>query len=177
MIDPTSLNLDEALELIKCNREQASHQCHAISLALVKHPEFPLARVARGTCHNPDASIGSQHSWIVLGTDPYDPKATVIDPTLFSYSETIDDLWIGNAEEGGYQPFGWHEGLNIFDWGRPGTPQGPILEISNDYEPSLDGYRFLDMLGPLDWEGWSLMLGNAPVTGWPSGEILSLIHI
>ena len=171
MINPMNLTLDDALELADITKEQASHNCHAVSLALINHPEFPTARIARGACSNPDAIIGGQHSWVVIGTDAYDPYATVIDPTIWSYSDTIDGLVITTMQDGEYHPHGWVEGMNMMAWGRPDTPHGDILELADNYEPSARASLFIDMLGPLDWQGWSIMLSQAPITGWPAGEI------
>lgn len=84
MSDPAGMRLDDLLDLAGLTRDQAAQQCHAVSLQLISVPDFPTARVARGFCSNPEAKMLRQHSWIVLGTDAYDPDATVIDPTLWS---------------------------------------------------------------------------------------------
>ena len=58
-------------------------QCHAASLKLVRHGDLGACRVARGACRG----VLGQHSWVVLGDDCYDKLATIIDPTLWSYTD------------------------------------------------------------------------------------------
>ena len=138
-------------------------QCHAASLALVKSGAVGPARVARGTC----PGVPGQHSWVILGDNCYDLNATVIDPTLWSYDETVEGIWVGKAKDRPHRPHGYG---SIWEWGRPHEATGEVLTL--DYEFSARARMFLDLLGPLDFEGWC-MLAHAPVKGWPSDEIFT----
>lgn len=141
-------------------------QCHAASLALVKSGALGKCRVARGTC----SGVGSQHSWVVIGWNCYDVRATVVDPTLWSYDPSVAGVYVGAAGDRPHRP---HGSGSIFDYGRPGPPVGRIIELDADLSP---GARdFLDMVGPLDRAGWSV-LAHAPVGFWPSGEILAAMY-
>lgn len=144
-----------------------SHQCHGASIELVKSELLPAgARVARGTCKG----VGGQHSWVVIG-DPYDPKAQIIDPTLWSYDDTVKGIWYGSAKDERHVPFGGGRGT-IWDWGRPADPTGPIIELTPRDRLSSDALRFLETVGPLDRQGWWVLM-RAPALGWPAGEIIA----
>lgn len=142
-----------------------TRQCHAASLALVRSGALNThARVARG--FHPD--VPGQHSWVVLGDDCYDPDATVVDPTLWSYQEADPYIAVGAGADG-YRP---HGAGTIWTWGRPNYPTGPLVELAAPEGGWSDAAaRFLSILGPLDFEGWC-QLAHAPVGGWPAGEIL-----
>jgi hypothetical protein len=143
--------------------DQWAAQCHAASLKVVQAASF-RARVARGTC----AGVGGQHSWIVVGDDCYDRGATIIDPTLWSYDASVEGIWVGTMGDGRHEPFGMG---SIWQWGRPHRAVGPRVRLTPTAPFSERAERFLDMLGPLDVDGWAL-LAHAPVQGWPAGEIL-----
>lgn len=147
--------------------EDLARQCHVASLRLVQSGVLGEARVARGTCRG----VGGQHSWVVLGRDCYDQKATVVDPTLWSYDPTVEGIWIGPASERPHEPFG---SGNIWTWGKPCATGGEIIELATDPGPS--ARSFLELLGPLDRTGWHTLLGEAPVGGWPAREIIEAAY-
>ncbi|MEO6157149.1 MAG: hypothetical protein ABIQ39_05915 [Ilumatobacteraceae bacterium] len=147
-----------------------SHQCHAASLAVVKSGVLgEPARVARGSC----PGVAGQHSWVVLGNDCYVYDAIVIDPTLWSYDDRVDGLWVGNADERPHRP---HGAGDIFDWGKPTSYGGEAIKLRPARALSADAKRFLRMLGPLDRRGWMELASHAPVEGWPAGEILTAVE-
>lgn len=132
-------------------------QCHSASLKLVKAGVGD--RVARGRCEG----VGAQHSWAVIG-DPYKPTL-IIDPTLWSYRKDVKGIFIGLPKTYGHRP---HGSGSIWDWGRPTPAYGPAIKLAP--ELSEEAQMFIDMLGPLDINGWQT-LSNAPVGGWPAKEI------
>lgn len=140
-----------------------AHQCHAASVELVRSGLWPEARVARGTCRG----VGSQHSWVVLGMDCYARRVKIVDPTLWSYRDDVDGIYLGGPSTFGHRP---HGKGNIFAWGKPEAQGGPPVELTPDEPLSRAAMLFLDMLGPLDCSGWAVLSG-APVEGWPAGEI------
>lgn len=140
-------------------------QCHAASLKLVKSGVLPeTARVARGTC----TGVAGQHSWVCVYGDCYDPRHVVIDPTLWSYDETVLGVWVGRADERPHVPFGTG---SIWEYGQPTHQGGETISLGHPLI-SLEAASFLDLLGPLDREGWA-QLAHAPVGGWPSEEIFT----
>lgn len=145
--------------------EAYAYKCHEASLKLVQSGTLGESRVARGTC----PGVGGQHSWVVLGDDCYDPEAQVIDPTLWSYDDSVQGVWEGPASERPHLPFG---AGNIFDWGRPASGGGEPIVLKG-----VDNWAkaFLDLLGPLDEHGWR-QLAHAPVGGWPSREIFTAMY-
>ena len=143
-------------------------QCHAASLTLVKHGALGVCRVARGGCKG----VGSQHSWVVLGDDCYDPRAVIVDPTLWSYDDTVRGVWVGSYRDGRHTP---HGKGSIWKWGRPADPTGPIVTLTPRKPFSGVAKVFLGILGPLDFEGWR-QLAHAPVENWPAAEILDAIE-
>ena len=143
-------------------------QCHAASLKLVKHGDLGACRVARGACRG----VGGQHSWVVLGDDCYDERATIIDPTLWSYDDTVSGIWVGTYRDGRHTP---HGKGSIWQWGRPDKPTGPIVTLTPRQSFSPTAQDFLELLGPLDFKGWA-MLAHAPVEHWPAGEIIAAIN-
>lgn len=152
--------------------ENWSHQCHAISIAIVKR--YRLGRVARGACRG----VGV-HSWITLG-DPYDPGATVIDPTLWSYDDTVTGIWTGTLADGRHLPDGWYEGKHILDWGCPRVGGDPEVVLTPATPLSRPAEFFLDMCrrqagGGLDRLFWSNLVNNAPVAGWPAAELIAAV--
>jgi hypothetical protein len=147
-------------------------RCHEISIAIVRTMYAPgEARVARGWCDG----VPGQHSWVVLGMDCYDPDALIIDATLWSYLGETPQLWIGTmeweAELSRHRPHG--QG-SIWAWGRPQPPTGPVVELTPRKPWSPQAELFLELLGPLDREGW-IRLAHAPVERWPAGEIIDAL--
>jgi hypothetical protein len=163
------MTVQEFEAAVGASLDQFGADCHRASLSLVLSGALGSnCRVARGTCEG----VGGQHSWVVLGWDCYDKNATVVDPTLWSYDETVEGIWTGKASERPHEPFG---AGSIWQWGRPNDPTGEILALDPDFEFSSAALGFLDMLGPLDFEGWAV-LAHAPVGGWPSEEIFKAMY-
>lgn len=145
--------------------EHWAYKCHAASVEPVRSGVLGTCRVARGFCEG----VGSQHSWVILGGDCYDKRATIVDPTLWSYDERVEGIWTGTMRDGRHQP---HGSGNIFAWGRPDNCLASDAVTLTPREPfSRRAVDFLGMLGPLDRHGWAV-LAHAPVEGWPAGEIL-----
>jgi hypothetical protein len=144
--------------------EDWAAQCHAASVKLVQSGRFDVCRVARGSC----TGVGGQHSWVVLGDDCYDMDATLIDPTLWSYDDTVTGVWVGTYRDGKHTP---HGKGSIWAWGRPDEATGPVIELTPREPFSQSALDFLELLGPLDREGW-IMLAHAPVEFWPAAEII-----
>lgn len=144
--------------------------CHRVSLAIVKAgllhgPSGARVRVARGWTER----VSGQHSWISLG-DPYNPQTRYVDPTWWCWTETDRQLiWSGEAEGSGHTP---HGAGSIWDYGKPVHQGGETISLTPDTPLSGPARRFLDMLGPLDAKGW-MVLGNAPVGGWPAAEVFT----
>lgn len=142
------------------------HACHAASLHLVKSGVLPGSRVARGTCRG----VGAQHSWVVVGPDCYADDAVIVDPTLWSYQSTCVGVWVGTAADGLHTP---HGGVgSIWTWGKPFSRGGPAIPLTPAEPLSPDAELFLELVGPLDRHGWS-MLAQAPVFGWPAAELIA----
>lgn len=146
-----------------------ARRCHEVSLAIVKAGvlERP-ARVARGVCRG----VTSQHSWIVVGDDCYAPNAQIIDPALWSYAPEVTGVWHGTARSRyRHTP---HGAGSIWSYGRPERARHPadVVLLTPTFELSRDAQTFLAILGGLDRRGW-LLLADAPVGGWPAGEILA----
>jgi hypothetical protein len=143
-------------------------RCHAASLELVRSGVLGgLARVARGACDG----VGGQHSWVVLGGDCYARDALIVDPTLWSYREDVDDVWFGSYEVGWHRPHG--QG-SIWQWGRPPRADEmgeEPLELTPRQPWSEEAVSFLAALGRLGLRGW-VQLAHAPVEGWPAAEII-----
>lgn len=159
----TELTLEEISKAIKLTKTRMAHQCHMVSLAIVQAKLFGPSRVARGSC----LGVGGQHSWVIIGDDCYNTSAKIVDATLWSYDSSVKDVWYGSYEDGLHKP---HGAGSIFDWGRPSSDGGEPIEL--DVPISQEAQAFLDLLGPLDYRGWS-QLAHAPVGDWPAKEILS----
>ncbi len=139
-----------------------ANNCHGISLQIVKAGLVEGGRVVRGTA----LAVDSQHSWITAG-DPYDPEAAIIDPTIWSCHQDIEGIWYGTLKDNLHHPHG--QG-NVWEAGRPPDPVGEIIPLNADLS---DHARiFMNLVGPLDRTGWSVLL-HSPVGGWPSKEILT----
>jgi hypothetical protein len=156
--------LTTASELVLGDLSTWAYQCHAASITLVKALSRP-SRVARGTC----PGVGGQHSWVVLGDDCYDESAIIIDPTLWSYRDDVDGIYIGPASVHGHRPHGHG---TIWRYGRPADPTGPVIELARPVSRS--ARDFLSIAAPqgLDRQGWAV-LANSPIGGWPAGEIIA----
>ena len=153
-----------------------ARQCHGVSIAIVKAGVIPGgARVARGGCQG----VIGQHSWVVAGPDCYDPDATIVDASLWSYDDTAPKVligrrsdWLTPAGDLRYQPQG---DRSIWDYGRPAAPTGDIIVVpppAGGWSPSAE--TFLSALGPLDLDGWRQLI-RGPMRGWPAAEIISAI--
>lgn len=141
-----------------------ARRCHEISLALVRTGHFGRCRVARGGCEN----VSSQHSWIVLGNDPYDPDAIVVDPTLWSYDPAVQGILV-TANLTRHCPHGLG---SCFAAPIPGHYGGESIDLTPDVPLSEDALDFLDLLGSLDLRGWG-EVAHLPVQNWPAAEILT----
>lgn len=138
-------------------------QCHDASVQLVRSGLLGECRVARGCC----SGVGGQHSWVVMGDDCYDDGAGIVDPTLWSYRDDVDGVWVGSYADGWHTP---HGKGSIWQWGRPNTPTGEVVDLTPRKPWSREARLFLETLGPLDRQGWA-SLAHAPVERWPAGEI------
>lgn len=159
--------LAEDAEQTLASLDDLAYKCHAASVKLMNSGRFGTCRVARGLA---DGVIG-QHSWLVLGDDCYDDDAVIIDPTLWSYDSTVKGVWVGTYRDGLHRP---HGKGSIWNWGRPNEAVGPVVTLTPRRPLSQTARNFLDMLGPLDADGW-IMLAHAPVEGWPAGEIIDAL--
>lgn len=143
--------------------------CHVVSLAIVRHPGlYPGARVARGWAKG----VGGQHSWVAIDGDPYDPAGRIIDATLWSYDQTVPDIWAGYLRDGRHRPHGAGHFLNA---GMPSHHGGREVRLIINKPLSAEAREFLAMLGPLDIRGW-MEVAHLPVEGWPAGEILGAMY-
>lgn len=158
--------------------ERWAHQCHAISLAIVKAGLLgPEARVARGWAKG----VAGQHSWIVLG-NPYDREAVIVDPTLWSYVNRnpsladVPTIYVAQRKRSIWEHTPHGEG-SIFEYGRPSWGGGQVIELAPEAAARLTphGQRWLAMIGPLDRAGW-MEVAHAPVSGWPAAEVISAMY-
>lgn len=140
-----------------------AHQCHSVSLEIVRSGLFVSARVARGIC----TGVTGQHSWVVIGDDCYDRSAPILDATLWSYV-TAPILWKGSLRSGLHRPYG---SGNLFQGARPAADGGKVIELTPTAKFSQRALDFIDFLGPLDARGW-MMVAHLPVEGWPAREII-----
>lgn len=161
-----STDLKALAEDILAPLDRWSCQCHAASIALVKHPDFPKARVARGFCQ---LVGGGQHSWVVVGHDCYHPDAVIVDPTVWSYEDSVKGVWVGSTQDRLHSPKG---AGNIWEYGKPQTTLGEPVKLKGDLSSSANS--FIQMLGPMDQRGW-IELAHFPVEGWPADEIIAAI--
>lgn len=165
-----TLDVDEVAEAIGQPFDTWAHQCHAISLAIVKAGLLPGSRVARGSC----PGVGSQHSWVVVGDDCYAEDAVIVDPTLWSYDPAVTGIWIGTPADRGHCPHRGGMG-SIWKWGRPAPTTGEPIDLTPTFTLSPHAQDFLDLLGPLDRTGWGLLINHAPLEGWPAAELFAAI--
>lgn len=152
-----------------------SHQCHAASIALVKSGLIAESRVARGSCRG----VGGQHSWVVVGMDCYDPKATIVDLTAWSYDvqfggKTVPRVWVTTMEVSAHRPQGW--GPPLMEWGCPEGGGAEHIDLvwkkPPDVSTSLLLGMFEDMVGPLDRRFWANLANHCTMVGWPAREFV-----
>jgi hypothetical protein len=142
-----------------------ANRCHEISLALLRTGVFGRGRIARGGCQG----VSGQHSWIVLGDNCYDRRATIVDPTLHAHRTDVDGIWVGTAYE-----VKWHRphgAGHCFSGGMPTWHGGEFIDLipAGPLKPSVQS--FTAILGPLDCRGWA-EVAHMPVGGWPAAEII-----
>lgn len=140
-----------------------AQRCHGASVALVRAGVG--TRVARGFCEG----VGGQHAWVVVGYDCYDPKALIIDPTLWSYRDDVKGIFIGTSTKYGHTP---HGAGSIWDWGKPVADGGLTVRLTPKTPLSIMAREFLGFIEPLDRAGWGRLAG-APIGGWPAAEIIA----
>lgn len=146
--------------------EQWGSRCHEISLAVLRTGMFGRGRVARGTC----PGVTSQHSWIVLGDDPYDPDATGVDPTLqFCRRPDVDGIAVFQGGDLGHRP---HGSGSCLAGNMPSYHGGLAIELTPAQPLSPDADRFLARLLPLDYRGWA-EVAHMAVQDWPAAEIIT----
>lgn len=160
----TLLTADDVEEILGRPFATTAEQCHVVSLAIVRSGRFPGARVARGFTKH----CVHQHSWVVIG-DPYGDRSPIIDATLWSYTPKVEGVWHGTLRDGVHVPHGHG---SIWTWGKPEPGAGEPIELTPRTELSPAAQTFLELLGPLDRQGWAT-LSSAPVLGWPAGEIFA----
>lgn len=163
---PTPADVLALAESIGANGDRWWRNCHAASLAIVQSGIFPGARVARGSCEG----VGGQHSWVVLGS-PYDREAEIIDPTLWSYDSDVTGVWRGKRVGLGWRHRPHGDG-HYFIGGRPNHWGGDTIRLTPTTPLSEDARDWLEMIGPLDRQGWAQM-AHLPVDGWPAAEIIA----
>ena len=158
------MTIESWAKAIKVPYTEWHNRCHEISLKIIRANLVGMtARIARGTA----AEIGV-HSWISMG-NPYAEGISYVDPTRWSWV-TPDNphIEVTSLEAGTHIPQGHG---NIWDYGRPPYPTGETVNL-NWAELSSEAKSFLDIVGPLDLNGWRVLL-NSPVGGWPSKEIIT----
>lgn len=158
-------DVDALAEAIGIRYPQWANRCHEVSLKLIRTGEFGRARVARGFC----PGVNSQHSWIVVGWDCYDPDAVIVDPTLWSYVPGADPILVVRAGDAKHTP---HGAGDIYTGGRPVHGGGPDIELTPAAPLSGPARMFLSQVEPLDCRGWRT-LAHSPVGGWPAAEIIA----
>lgn len=149
-------------------RDQWAYRCHEVSLAAVRSGLFGPSRVARGFT----PGLTSQHSWIVLGDDCYDPQAIIVDLTLWSYVPGAPTIYISRAHHRPHQPHGSGSWL---DAPPPTSHGGEPLSLDAGSALSVEAEDFLHLLGPLDIRGW-MGVAAMPVGGWPAAEIIEAMY-
>lgn len=142
-------------------------RCHQVSLAIVRSGLFAQARVARGFCRG----VVSQHSWVVLGDDCYDPDTVILDVTLWSYRPEVPNVWYGDLRVGWHHPHG--EG-----WIDPATLPERTRDRITLRGLSTEAREFLRELAPdgLDAGRWHWLASRAAVRGWPAGEVYTAMY-
>lgn len=143
--------------------DRVAHNCHAVSLAIVRSGIYPGSRVARGSA----VGVMGQHSWVIGDGGPYDFEAHIIDATLWSYDPRVTGVWQGTYRDNVHRPHGWG---HFMQGERPHSSGDLPVSLTPSTPLSIEARMFLHMLGPLDHRGW-MMVANLPVQGWPAREI------
>lgn len=161
---PTLERIEEEIGPLEGYRED----CHRASLAIVKSGMFNTARVARGYL----AELGMiQHSWVVLGSDCYRPRAQVLDVTAWSYDENLPKVLVRPNLVGGHVPHGYgywqHVPQELWPRHYGGPTIYPKCQLSDVSRKFLG--QFTDR--GFDIRGWHAV-AKLPVLGWPSKEII-----
>jgi hypothetical protein len=143
--------------------------CHEISLAVLRTGVLGRGRIARGWV----PGVPHQHSWAVLGDDVYDPKATVVDPTIRPLLAGDNQLTravflVDQAWTLSHEPHGLGR---LLDFSRRHIVQEPIA-LTPATALSQEAQEFLGRLGPLDMRAWA-GLAHGPMLNWPSREIIA----
>lgn len=151
-------------------KDELRHNCHAASFMLLEQ-RLVRGRVARGWCRG----VGGQHSWVVVGPDVYDPRALIVDPTLWSYDPEVQDVWIGTNSGRRHMPHGGGQPVLRYPASGGGehvelTPEAPLSPLARLF---LEGAQ--TRVGPLDRKFWSDLVHGSMV-GWPAGEIVAAVH-
>lgn len=165
-------NMEAVAEEIGMPLEHWPHQCHAVSIQIVRYLPVGAARVARGAARG----VIGQHSWVVLGMDCMDMDAEIVDPTLFSYDETVEGIWTGTMRDDRHRPHGWTT-TRLIEWGCPEGGDGDPIELNwPGGQPSSAARFWLNMFEShtnLDRQFWSRLVNHAPLKGWPVGEFIA----
>lgn len=167
--------MDDVVEAVgfKNDPKDWGGHCHLVSHLLVRSGLLgepgPHCRVVRGG----GAGIGGQHSWVVVG-DPLEPTSVLIDPTAYGWG-AADDLVVTTVGDKRYTAHGY-DPRSIWDFGRPTgcTPEDAWEVTPPEGGWSESAQTFLDILGPLDLDGWA-ELAHYPMGAWPSREIIKAI--
>ena len=152
--------------------EQWAHQCHAASLAIVKAKVFPEARVARGS----HPGVMGQHSWVVVGTDVYQPQG-IVDPTLWSYDSEVTGV-VYEHRKGHMRDWTPKGSGLIWHWGCPEPGGGEEIDLgplSAPAEMFLRMARNVNGGAALDRQFYMTLVSSAPVGGWPAREIVEAL--
>jgi hypothetical protein len=172
-------DVDGIAALIDVPYEDWAGNCHGISYKVLASGAFGPGRIARGRA----AGVMSQHSWIVLGNDVYDSRAVIVDPTIRPWlaragagggiedgaRKVLTGILVDEAANLSHRP---HGSGQIWNAARPACGNGGIVELTLRKPLSEEAQEFLEMLGPMDIQGW-MMLANGPMGGWPAGEIIA----
>lgn len=165
---PSVRQIEDAIGIYK---KDWAKQCHAISLAIVKSDLFPKARVARGFAQG----VRSQHSWVVLSDDCFDPKAVIIDATLWSYVAYVPIIWHGSYDHDIHIP---HGAFHISRTEDMPAMKGQVIKLRDQSKMSTLAKQFLKDLNPdgLTANQWHWLAARAGVLGWPAGEIYTYMY-
>jgi hypothetical protein len=171
--DPTELILFDVLGATGMAMEDIFHQCHVVSSQILRSGLIEHGRVVRGGC----PGVPGQHSWVVVGDNPFDPEALIVDASLWSYRpDFTGKLFVGTMDDLGHEPHGYCGGETIWAWGCPTLLDGEdVVELTPSFDLSVEAKSFLDVVGPIGRHGFGLLASSAPVLGWPSAEIIAAI--
>jgi hypothetical protein len=143
-----------------------AHNCHLVSLKLLRTGLFGPGRIARGWA----GIVTGQHSWVVLSEDVYDPAAIVIDPTIWSYAGQQPYVAVIENRKL-HHP---HGSGDVFASPPPQRGTGPQILLSIDERTlPVDARALLFAIGGLDRRGW-MQFASGPMEGIPGmGEIIA----